>query len=296
MTHSLSIDSARLGGYRRLIQGAVVAALLVGAMMPARAGLFSAGGGDDNCTADHSRAWCVMDFVDATDGLEDLPADELARLGENLTPSTFEKASSAALIVDGLLRGSLFSLSSGLTGRSRKVASGWGGVVFMPKDVGGDDPEAVYKNLLNEAAIRAFKGTGIVLEENDGRFPNVTRKAWFRITGGECETRTCLHINRYVDKKPSPIREAMAPGYIDAGKGAIYSFKRMGHAAITLMIDGETAPIETFIEFSSALPEWNYFYFPKLGEINHPFILSAGRMLLFIEPEKAAKANLKTIF
>lgn len=256
-------------------------------MLPVQAGLFSAGGGDDNCTQGHSRAWCVLDFVDASDGIEDMPAEEFAKVGANLTPSALEKASSAVLIVDGLLRGSLFSLSSGLTSRSRKLASGWGGIVFMPKEFGGENPDEAYKTLLSEAAIRAFKGTGVVLEENDGRFPKVTRRRWFRITGGECETRSCLLINLYVDKKPASLKSKEAPAYIDDAKGPIYGFSRLANGAIALIVDGEPAPIESFIEFSAAMPEWVYFYFSALGEIKHPFMLNGGRMLLFIEPEKA---------
>jgi hypothetical protein len=253
-------------------------------------------GKDDDCTATHSFAWCVLSLFGSVQGLQDdtrrsgdATTKVMNGVGVGLGAGQIVGKVSAPPGVNAGAFGALTILSAMAGppgGRLRAMA-------FVPIVSGAaeSDDETIRTELIRaigSAAVQTLKGETFEVESEE-KNPPLGRKAidqHIRVTGGDCSAVLC-EVRSWWFRSNLPVKRVALPRWM--GGGSVAGWSAGGGKYIpTLTVDGHNRPMSDLVTLMENLPGHFFLYVPA-GDLEPvPVMLHGAERLRFIGPQRAA--------
>lgn len=275
-------------------------ALFLSAAPFAHAGVFSVSGSDLECPKMRSLAWCLMDVHQVSEGLRDVPRNELptalyqpgnTELTINSVVDVLGRVAGAAQLATGAGIGGAAGggalLLMALIGDGNYPGRSAGGFAFIPE---GQILEAVaMRDRLAELYVSAAITAMGALEAAESSAYNKDLKYTRRLKGGACEVIDCKVTSLIFGSKSLSLKEVIPPPYLGINDKVFKidlgnynnAFTRFG---ISLGCGNARCPASMYEKLSAALPGWLFIYMPSMKDLPVPVIFNRGNAIFFIAP------------
>lgn len=285
----------------------LISACFVLASSVAQAGLFSADGKDDNCTEDHSFAWCVLDYLNASQGVRDgdtlkgnygvKSPDAIGKsmevLGVGLGVGQMAGVISTPPGISPMLGGTAFILMALSSPTSHADSNHI--LVLMPPEIAKDDPLSAILETFGKAGLLAFDAESYetIVVENKPKFGPINTQRTLSFKGGACVEKKCeiksalFASGDYSGDRFERVKTI--PAYF--GKGPVVQWAKNNWSYFPrATIDGKLSP-QLSIKLAAHVPGWVYIHFANGAGFPDPFVIGDGKVNWFLKPSKASEPS-----
>lgn len=261
-----------------MFQKCSVALISVLFCLNGNAGLFSSNIGlKQECFSKHSKAWCILDAADMSDGIDDV-SQKMAL--DQAAQSTGSKAADVGMV--GMTAGGFFrtpGLSTGAntvglllsllsSGQKARVLGQNMVLAWMPIELAKtrEDALVLMHNIILDATIKSLPDFSLVESistpafHSDSYTLDRTDSMGFTLKGGVCDVNICKLVARKggkLDIVGYEPKEGVAPDWLGGYKAWVFDFKSRIQM-LSLVVNSEVATNRYAPNLSMQLPDWAY--------------------------------------